>query len=33
MVIADFSNYDADEAGRYSISKDDLVALDAHLGR
>ncbi len=33
IVIAAFSNYDADKAGRYSISKDDLAALDVQLGR
>lgn len=33
VVIADFDAYDTDNAGRYSISKENLAALDAHLGR
>lgn len=33
VVIADFDNYETDNADRYSISTDDLAALDVHLGR
>jgi hypothetical protein len=33
VVIADFDDYEVDQAGRYSISADDLAALDKHLGR
>ena len=33
VVIANFDDYEVDQAGRYSISADDLAVLDQHLGR